>query len=102
MPADFTLINGGVDVEISFVWTAPLDKGQSVINNSSELLYKRTSDPGDPDWNTLTNQEKLDLLYNYTRDFIMGLARQNVIETSVNTARDTANAGFGDDNELNE
>jgi len=86
--------NGDGTFTISFEYTAETDKAQAVIDNAAELLFKEKLLTGELDgsavFDNLTNQERLDMVDVFVRQNVMRIARNNLIDIAVDSAREAA------------
>jgi hypothetical protein len=99
MSGSFTNLGDG-NVELTFTYTAELEKVQNVINNTVQFLYNH---PGGQAYrqydggvlipfDSLTNQQKVDIVDSFVRSSILQKSRRNIIEQSIEAAREIAEA----------
>ena len=87
----------GATATVSFVFTAETDKAQATITNAAEMIYTRLGtvvyrDENDVPipFSELTAQQLVDIVDKTVRDLVMYHARENLVSSAIETARDTA------------
>ena len=95
MPALFTPHNGQVD--ISFDWNnIELARAQEIIGEAAHYLWRKGRGPmvivdneeAQKPWEDLSNQEKLTMVYKYSQEAIIAMARTAKIDTVTGEARE--------------
>ncbi len=92
------ILNGDGTVTLTVTWpNVPVEKAQNVINAASNRLWlEGWGDHGTEEepreFSDLSNQERLDILYQYATRGILSYARAQHEMESVGVARETAQA----------
>lgn len=102
MPATFTAHDDQIDIR--FEWSLDADLAQEIVFGSALYRWRRGEgpttviNPGTPEeetvqkpWASLSNQEKLDMVYRGAGALIKAEARTALVDTGTEAARETAN-----------
>jgi len=93
MPARF-VVNGDM-VTILFEWpNVPIDRAQEIVGNAALYDHRRGLGPtvGDEQkpWDDLSNQGKLDMVFQAAQRLIVAQAKAALVDTDVDAARQAA------------
>lgn len=94
MSASF-IINGDGTISFRFEYTAQTQNIQDAANDAAEHLFKEgwflQPDPFNPlSFDQLTNQQKLDLLDDFVKRSLLGIAKRRYITNSIEAAEISA------------
>jgi hypothetical protein len=90
MPAKFTV--SGSNTTISFEFTLPTTKMISIVDViAKELWGEDATEPGSVLYSSLTNQQKLNLLFAGVRDLLMTHLYRNANRIATDAARSDVN-----------
>ena len=89
MAGSFIVNNGTTTLRLDY--TATTAKIQAVSSDAVHILWDRgRGDHGTDDepivWGDLSNQDKVDILYDYIKDTIMGLGKEYTVKTDKDAA----------------
>ena len=83
MSAKFTV--NGQNVTVSFEYTAPITAVQNVVYACAADIYR----DAEPAFATLTNQQKLDIVDNYIKNYLVRMANIWKAEKAAEIAKNT-------------